>query len=96
MAALLPGVVLGHVAAAFHGHPSRQLTLVGVTGTNGKTTCATLLHRLLRERCGEEPVLIMSGGAAPRLAAITDLPFEMVDKLIFDGLLALQSHRLAL
>ncbi len=46
---------LGHVAAAFHGHPSRQLTLVGVTGTNGKTTCATLLHRLLRElgyHCG--------------------------------------------
>ena len=29
---------LGHVAAAFHGHPSRQLTLVGITGTNGKTT----------------------------------------------------------
>jgi UDP-N-acetylmuramoyl-L-alanyl-D-glutamate--2,6-diaminopimelate ligase len=46
---------LGHVASAFYGHPSRQLTLLGVTGTNGKTTCATLLHRLLRElgyHCG--------------------------------------------
>jgi len=42
-------VALAHMAAAFHGHPSRQLTLIGVTGTNGKTTCATLLHRLLRE-----------------------------------------------
>jgi len=40
---------LGPVASAFYGHPSRQLTLVGVTGTNGKTTCATLLHKLLRE-----------------------------------------------
>jgi|SRR6476661_687463 len=40
---------LGHMAAAFYGHPSRQLQLVGVTGTNGKTTCATLLHKLLRE-----------------------------------------------
>ena len=40
---------LAHIAAAFHGHPSRRLVLVGVTGTNGKTTCATLLHRLLRE-----------------------------------------------
>ena len=40
---------LGHAAAAFYGHPSRQLRLVGITGTNGKTTCATLLHRLLRE-----------------------------------------------
>lgn len=36
----------GLVADAFHGHPSRQLTLVGVTGTNGKTTIATLLYRL--------------------------------------------------
>ncbi|WP_442905609.1 UDP-N-acetylmuramoyl-L-alanyl-D-glutamate--2,6-diaminopimelate ligase [Hymenobacter sp. PAMC 26628] len=40
---------LGLVAAAFHGHPSRRLKLIGVTGTNGKTTCATLLHKLLRE-----------------------------------------------
>ena len=40
---------LAHMAASFHGHPSRRLTLVGVTGTNGKTTCATLLHKLLRE-----------------------------------------------
>ena len=40
---------LGPVASAFYGHPSRQLQLVGVTGTNGKTTCATLLHKLLRE-----------------------------------------------
>lgn len=42
-------VALGPVASAFYGHPSRQLQLVGVTGTNGKTTCATLLHKLLRE-----------------------------------------------
>jgi UDP-N-acetylmuramoyl-L-alanyl-D-glutamate--2,6-diaminopimelate ligase len=40
---------LAHMAAAFYGHPSRQLQLIGVTGTNGKTTCATLLHKLLRE-----------------------------------------------
>ena len=40
---------LAHMAAAFYGHPSRQLQLVGVTGTNGKTTCATLLHKLFRE-----------------------------------------------
>ena len=40
---------LAHMAAAFHGHPSRQLQLIGITGTNGKTTCVTLLHKLLRE-----------------------------------------------
>ncbi|RPI46376.1 MAG: UDP-N-acetylmuramoyl-L-alanyl-D-glutamate--2,6-diaminopimelate ligase, partial [Bacteroidetes bacterium] len=37
---------LALAAAAFHGHPSRELHLVGVTGTNGKTTIASLLHSL--------------------------------------------------
>ena len=54
------------------------------------------LHRKLRDRCGADPVLLMSGGAAPKLVSITDLQFETVDRLVFDGLLALQSHRLAL
>jgi UDP-N-acetylmuramoyl-L-alanyl-D-glutamate--2,6-diaminopimelate ligase len=37
---------LALLAAAFYGHPSRELQLVGVTGTNGKTTIVTLLHQL--------------------------------------------------
>ena len=37
---------LALMAAAFYGHPSRELALVGVTGTNGKTTIATLLHQM--------------------------------------------------
>ena len=37
---------LGFLAAAFYGFPSQKITLVGVTGTNGKTTTVTLLHRL--------------------------------------------------
>ena len=40
---------LGRLAAAFYGHPSRALRLVGVTGTNGKTTTVTLLYRLFTE-----------------------------------------------
>ena len=40
---------LGQMASAFYGHPSRKLKLVGVTGTNGKTTSVTLLHSLFRE-----------------------------------------------
>ena len=35
-------------ADAFYGHPSRKLTLVGITGTNGKTTTVTLLYRLFK------------------------------------------------
>ena len=40
---------LGYVASNFYGKPSQRLKLVGVTGTNGKTTTATLLYRLFRE-----------------------------------------------
>lgn len=39
---------LADLAAAFYDHPSRELKLVGVTGTNGKTTTATLLYELVR------------------------------------------------
>lgn len=39
---------LGRLASAWHGHPSRLLKLVGVTGTNGKTTTATLLYEMAR------------------------------------------------
>lgn len=40
---------LAELACAFYGNPSQQLTLVGVTGTNGKTTTATLLHDLFTQ-----------------------------------------------
>ncbi len=39
---------MGAAAAAFHGHPSRALQVVGVTGTNGKTTVTHLLAAVLR------------------------------------------------
>ncbi len=40
---------LGKMASAWHGFPSSKMILVGVTGTNGKTTIATLLYQLFRE-----------------------------------------------
>ena len=46
---------VGEVATQFYGDPSRKLTLVGVTGTNGKTTIATLLYNMFRKfghKCG--------------------------------------------
>lgn len=39
---------MGFMASAFYGNPSRELRLVGITGTNGKTTTVTLLYRLFR------------------------------------------------
>ena len=51
------------------------------------------MHRKLTRRTGLDPLLLMSGGAAVKLAPITDMPFETVDTLIFEGLLRLQSTR---
>lgn len=42
-------VALGKMAANFYGNPSANLKLIGITGTNGKTTIATLLFKLFRE-----------------------------------------------
>ena len=39
---------LARLADAYYGHPSRALTLVGITGTNGKTTTTFLVDALLR------------------------------------------------
>lgn len=55
--AVVPSVraAMGPVAARFHGDPSARLRVVGVTGTNGKTTTAYLVRALLEaagERCG--------------------------------------------
>jgi UDP-N-acetylmuramoyl-L-alanyl-D-glutamate--2,6-diaminopimelate ligase len=43
-----PRGVLGEVAAHIYGHPSRALTMLGITGTNGKTTTAYLVESALR------------------------------------------------
>ena len=46
---------VGKVATVFYGEPSLKLNLVGVTGTNGKTTIATLLYNMFRKfghKCG--------------------------------------------
>ncbi|HEY8783476.1 MAG TPA: UDP-N-acetylmuramoyl-L-alanyl-D-glutamate--2,6-diaminopimelate ligase [Mucilaginibacter sp.] len=48
-------IALGIVSANFYDNPSAKLKLVGITGTNGKTTIATLLYKLFRDlgyKCG--------------------------------------------
>lgn len=42
-------MIAGKVATCFYGNPTSKLKLVGVTGTNGKTTIATLLYQMFRQ-----------------------------------------------
>ncbi|MCX8048248.1 MAG: UDP-N-acetylmuramoyl-L-alanyl-D-glutamate--2,6-diaminopimelate ligase [Methylohalobius sp.] len=39
---------LGEIAARFYGHPSRDIEVIGVTGTNGKTSCSLFLAQILK------------------------------------------------
>ncbi len=48
---------LGQVAALLYGHPSRQMHVVGVTGTNGKTTTTYLLYEIFRAAYGHAALL---------------------------------------
>lgn len=52
-----PNSALGMMAANFYDHPSEQIKLVGVTGTNGKTTTVTLLYNLFK-RLGHKAGLL--------------------------------------
>src|SRR5690606_11691219 len=50
-------IALGKIASNLYGNPTKKLKLIGITGTNGKTTTATLTHHLL-EALGYPTVLI--------------------------------------
>ena len=50
-------LALAHLSAAFYGHPSRELTLVGITGTNGKTSTTYILEAILNAAGGRVGVV---------------------------------------
>ncbi|MEY3844248.1 MAG: hypothetical protein RL293_670 [Bacteroidota bacterium] len=59
-------VALADLACAFYGNPSKELKLIGITGTNGKTTTTTLLHDLftnLGYSCGLISTVVNKIGA---------------------------------
>jgi type III pantothenate kinase len=66
-------------------------------GTYAITGAIERMLRHLRERSdGEAPLLMMTGGAGWKVAPYLDTSYELLESLIFDGLLRIQSHRLAL
>lgn len=98
---------LAELAAAFYGRPSEQMTLVGVTGTNGKTTTTYLLAAIFEAAgipCGRIGTVSVKIGDEERDAARTTpeapdvqrLLREMVDRGLGACAMEVSSHALAL
>ena len=94
---------LGKMASLYYGEPSKQLKLVGVTGTNGKTTTVTLLHELMlrlgykagllstvRNKIGETP--LPATHTTPDALAVHALLREMVDAGCDYAFMEVSSH----
>ncbi|MFI5136848.1 MAG: UDP-N-acetylmuramoyl-L-alanyl-D-glutamate--2,6-diaminopimelate ligase [Sphingobacteriales bacterium] len=99
-------VALGIVAANFYDNPSAKLKLVGITGTNGKTTIATLLYKLFRDlgyKCGllstvENQVngqVITATHTTPDPVELNKLLSEMVDRGCDYCFMEVSSHAIA-
>ncbi len=97
---------LGIIASNFYDQPSTQLKLVGITGTNGKTTCATLLFQLFRalgyktglistvqNQINEE--IISSTHTTPNPIALNQLLRDMVDAGCDYCFMEVSSHAVA-
>jgi UDP-N-acetylmuramoyl-L-alanyl-D-glutamate--2,6-diaminopimelate ligase len=78
---------LAMLACEFYGHPSREMLLVGITGTNGKTTTAHLVAELLRE-AGYKSVGIIGTLGASRDGDIFDTGRTTPESLDLQRLLA--------
>jgi UDP-N-acetylmuramoyl-L-alanyl-D-glutamate--2,6-diaminopimelate ligase len=94
---------LAHLAANFFDHPSRKLKLVGITGTNGKTSVATLLFRLFRSlnhKCGLISTVetrigqktIPSTHTTPDAVRLNELLAEMVEAKVSHCFMEVSSH----
>jgi UDP-N-acetylmuramoyl-L-alanyl-D-glutamate--2,6-diaminopimelate ligase len=99
-------VALGPAAAALHGHPSRAMRCLGVTGTNGKTTTTYLLEAIARE-AGDAVGVIGTVGAriagdavesqhtTPEATELQELLARMRDAGVATVAMEVSSHALA-
>ena len=75
---------------AFPTNTSDALTSGGTYAIAGAVEC---MIRNVRQHCGEEPLCIMTGGAGWKMAPSLSVQFELVESLIFDGLLVIAQQR---
>ncbi len=81
---------ISELAATWYGHPAKQLQLIGITGTNGKTTCSWLIEGMLIA-AGYRPGVIGTvnyryHGCDGRLHILQDAPLTTPDPVALQGL----------
>jgi type III pantothenate kinase len=76
--------------------PSNTSDALTSGGTYAITGAIERMHRHLAQHANQQPVTLVTGGAGWKVAPFMEVEHELVESLIFDGLLALQAHRLAL
>jgi UDP-N-acetylmuramoyl-L-alanyl-D-glutamate--2,6-diaminopimelate ligase len=89
---------LAHLADKFYDHPSQKVKLIGITGTNGKTTTAYLIESILK-KAGYKVGLISTVGQAlttPESLDLQAMLAEMVKRGVTHVVLEVSSHALAL
>ncbi|MES3012976.1 MAG: type III pantothenate kinase [Pseudomonadota bacterium] len=62
-------------------------------GTYAITGAIERMHRQLQRRCGDVPACILTGGAGWKVAPALGIDYELIDTLLFDGLLAIAAER---
>ncbi len=98
---------LANLADSYYGHPSRALTVVGITGTNGKTTTSYLVEALLRARGGPTGVVgtvqyrigdeaIPAGQTTPEAIELQAMLARMREAGVRGVAMEVSSHALAL
>ncbi|MFZ5762628.1 MAG: UDP-N-acetylmuramoyl-L-alanyl-D-glutamate--2,6-diaminopimelate ligase [Thermodesulfobacteriota bacterium] len=96
---------LGLIAAAFWQEPARQMTMIGITGTNGKTTSAYLLEELIRQAGGRPGVIgtvnyryggkvLPAAHTTPPPETLQRLLREMADSGVTHVIMEVSSHAL--
>ena len=78
---------LGYIAAKFYGDPSRHLDVIGITGTNGKTTCSQLIAQALPDSgvigtlgWGETDHLVMTNNTTPDALTIQQILKQFLEQ----------------
>ncbi len=99
--------VIGDIAAAFYDYPADSLTLIGLTGTNGKTTTSFILEAIVRAAGGQPGIIgtinyryggreVPAGFTTPEPLELQALLREMADHGVTHVIMEVSSHALAM